>query len=78
MRKVTRMYDNCALLCSPSQVDTIKSSVMDTTNELPEFTEIFDRKYSIQCNEHEIIEKCVILTHLLSRDFQLFLETSEP
>jgi hypothetical protein len=76
MRKVTRMYDNTALLCSPTQVDIIKSSVIDGNNELPEFTEIFDRNYFIKCNEHEMIEKCVILTHLFSRDFNLFLEST--
>ncbi len=41
--------------------------------DLPEFTDIFDRKYQIDDDVDTMIEKCVILTHIYSRDFQLYL-----
>jgi hypothetical protein len=42
---------------------------MDKENELPDFTEIFERNYDIYDSAEEIIEKCAILTHVFSRDF---------
>lgn len=41
---------------------------------LPEFTEIFNRKYEdIESSIEIILEKCAILTQLFSRDFYLYL-----
>lgn len=71
MRKVTRMYDNSAILVLPQEVDTLKAQVMDFETEYPEFTEIFDRKYDELEDQslNDMMEKCAILTHIFHRDF---------
>lgn len=72
MRKVTRIYDNVAMLVPPDIINMLKTETLEGTS-LPECVDIFDRDYKIACSVEEIIEKCAILTHVLSRDFQLTL-----
>lgn len=70
LRKVTRMYNDTAILCKPNQVHQLSQRVADGTH-LPEFDQIFTREYGdIAEPVEDIIEKCVILTHLYSRDFR--------
>ncbi len=68
LRKVTRIYDNVAMLVPPSLIEGLKTDTLEGTH-LPECVDIFDRNYRIDCSVEEMIEKCVILTHILSRDF---------
>lgn len=44
---------------------------MDADLDLPEYDEIFDRDYTNLDQEscEDMIEKCVILTHIFHRDF---------
>ena len=73
LRKVTRIYDNVAMLVPPALVDSLKTDTLEG-NHLPECVDIFDRNYTIDCSVEEMLEKCAILTHILSRDFQLALQ----
>ena len=67
------MYDNSALLTNIKNVDIIKQNAMEGAH-LPEFTEIFNRKYEdIESSVEIMLEKCAILTQLFSRDFYLYL-----
>ena len=67
------MYDNTAILTNIKNVDLVKQNVMEGSH-LPEFTEIFDRKYNdIESSLEIMLEKCAILTSLFSRDFYLYL-----
>jgi hypothetical protein len=56
------------MLVPPSLIEGLKTDTLEGTH-LPECVDIFDRNYRIDCSVEEMIEKCVILTHILSRDF---------
>lgn len=53
-------------------VDKIKDKAINS--EIPEFEEIFKRKYDPNLNFEELLEKMVILTHIVSREFQLYID----
>lgn len=73
LRKVTRIYENVAMLVPPALVDSLKTDTIEGTH-LPECVDIFERKFKIDDSVEVMLEKCAILTHILSRDFQLQLQ----
>ena len=77
LRKVTRMYNETVFICKPNQVHQFQCRIPDGSS-LPEFDQIFTREYGkIEDSVEDMIEKVVILTHLYSRDFLMYLDTSQ-
>ncbi len=73
LRKVTKMYDKSGILIDNTMVKTVKKMSMNP--DIREFDELFKRNYEDKNESFDIIlEKLCILTHIFSREFQLFLD----
>jgi hypothetical protein len=70
------MYDKSGILILNKMVASVKKKSMNP--DIKEIDEIFLRNYK-EKNESfdDILEKLCILTHILSREFQLFLDNGD-